>query len=419
MHFSDPPTSACERPRKDDQLSLNALRSEIRIAQSVSVVRQMPTIIAGNAIGAGIAYYAIRSNQSQFAPEPILVCILALLMPMAWSWLKLRNRPRPKSVSQRRINGIIVYSAALGLTWGGLEAVYLSTAPFPVVAFATTAAGFLAAGSVAALFTVPQACLAYSAPMLVSGIVVASLSTDPNHWPLLMILVLMSAGVCGFLRANWRQFSQNVLLSAELAQTVDGQSKLLKQKEDAENALREANLRLQALAARDPLTGVANLRRFDEALQAELSRARRNNSCLSLLLMDADEFKKLNDTHGHQLGDECLRLVADIMKDTFKRPGDVIARYGGEEFAVILPETEPPNAYVLAERLRTRIAEAGSDLGLTVSVGATTSLPTAREETPETLLNRADRALYRAKENGRNRTEIQTLRQVISLRAVS
>ncbi|MBV9393507.1 MAG: GGDEF domain-containing protein, partial [Methylobacteriaceae bacterium] len=281
------------------------------------------------------------------------------------------------------------------------------------------AAGFLAAGSVAALFMVPQACLLYSAPMLASGIVIASLSSDPNHWPLLMTLVLMSAGVSGFLQANWRQFIQNVHLSAKLAETVVAQSKLLKQKEDAENGLREANLRLQALAARDPLTGIANRRRFDEALQAELSRARRNNSSLSLLLIDADEFKKLNDTHGHQLGDECLRLIADVMKDTFKRPGDVIARYGGEEFAVILPETESPNAYVLAERLRTRIAEAGADLSLTISVGATTSLPAARDESPEILLNRTDRALYRAKENGRNRTEIQSVRQVVSLRAAS
>jgi hypothetical protein len=141
--------SACERPRMEDKLSLDAMRSEIRIAQSVSVVRQMPTIIAGNAIGAAISYYAIRSNQPHFAPEPILICIIALLIPMAWSWVKLRTRPRPKSVSQRRVNGIIIYSGALGLTWGALEAVYLSTAPFPVLAFATTAAGFLGAGSVA------------------------------------------------------------------------------------------------------------------------------------------------------------------------------------------------------------------------------------------------------------------------------
>jgi diguanylate cyclase (GGDEF)-like protein len=135
--------------------------------------------------------------------------------------------------------------------------------------------------------------------------------------------------------------------------------------------------------------------------------------------MDADQFKNINDTHGHQLGDECLRLVADVMKETCKRPGDVISRYGGDEFAIILPETESPNAYVLAERLRVQIAGAGSDIGLTVSIGVASSLPSGQQDTPETLLNRTDEALYRAKENGRNRTEIQALRRGVTLRAVS
>jgi diguanylate cyclase (GGDEF)-like protein len=402
------------------------LASELRIAQSVALVRQMPTIMIGNGVGSAIAYYAVSTNHPTLPPQPILICIFLLLMPMAWSWLKLRRRPVPRSVSRRRILGIIAYSAVLGLTWAILEAVYLVSAPFAVLAFATTACGYLAVGSVAALFMVPLASLSFSVPMLASGIAVASLSTDQNHWPLLMILVLMSAGVGGFLKGNWSQFIENVRLGVErasllqrLATQVEEQSELLKAKTDAEKALREANLKLQALAARDPLTGAANRRRFDEALQAEMSRASRNNTCLSLLLIDADDFKELNDTHGHQVGDHCLQLIAEVMKDTCGRPGDVIARYGGEEFAIILPETRSPDAYLVSERLRSRIATAGNHVGLTVSVGLAMSLPAAQTDTPEALLSRADAALYRAKENGRNRTEMQVVRQQISLRAVS
>jgi len=408
-------------PSQQDRLA-----SELRIAQSVALVRQMPTIIIGNGIGSVIAYYAVSINQPRFAPESILICIFLLLIPMAWSWLKLHDRPPPRSVSQRRIFGIVAYSAVLGLTWAILEAVYLVDAPFAVLAFATTACGYLAAGSVAAVFMVPLASLAYSVPMLVSAVAIASLSPDLNHWPLFMVLALMSAGVGGFLKGNWDQFIEGVRLTVErmsllqtLAKQVEEQDALLNAKAEAEKALRDVNLKLQALAARDPLTGAANRRRFDEALQAELSRASRNDSCLSLLLIDVDNFKKLNDTHGHQVGDHCLQLIAEVMKDTCARPGDVIARYGGEEFAIILPETTPADAYLISERLRTRIIAAGSHIDLTISIGVAASVSGIQTDTPESLLNRADAALYRAKENGRNRTEIQAARQQATLRAVS
>jgi len=162
----------------------------------------------------------------------------------------------------------------------------------------------------------------------------------------------------------------------------------------------------------DVLTGIANRRHFDDSLNREFFRLKRNRMPLSLIILDIDHFKKYNDLYGHMAGDNCLRLVATTLQDTVKRPSDVVARFGGEEFAVILPGTEKEGASNIAEQMR-RAIEAlaiphdGSENGfyVTISLGLATLLPD-RVERPEAILEIADGALYRAKQNGRNRIEI-------------
>jgi diguanylate cyclase (GGDEF)-like protein len=140
---------------------------------------------------------------------------------------------------------------------------------------------------------------------------------------------------------------------------------------------------------------------FQEMLREECSRARRYNHPLSLMMFDIDHFKKFNDTYGHPLGDEVIKMVAKTIKE-MARTTDRAFRYGGEEFAVLLPETSSENGLVLAERLRKKIEENRSvkNLVITVSEGITGLLP---EDSPESLVKRADAALYSAKESGRNR----------------
>jgi diguanylate cyclase (GGDEF)-like protein len=172
--------------------------------------------------------------------------------------------------------------------------------------------------------------------------------------------------------------------------------------------LERANRMLRALSYLDGLTGIANRRHFEESLDQEWRRASRTGGPLSLLMVDIDRFKALNDECGHQYGDDCLRQVAAALSDTLKRAGDLAARYGGEEFAVVLPATEIDGASAIGEEIRARIEELAiarepSTPGvITVSVGVATALATEGTE-PSELVDAADRALYQAKNDGRNR----------------
>ena len=179
--------------------------------------------------------------------------------------------------------------------------------------------------------------------------------------------------------------------------------------EEANARLRRANRRLSRLSARDGLTGIANRRRLDRALVLEWRRAGRTETPLSLLMADIDFFKNYNDLHGHQAGDARLKQVAEALAGCLHRAGDLVARYGGEEFAILLPATDEAHALISGEKLRAcveelRIPHGGSGAGpwVTLSLGAATARPRAGLR-PRTLLEHADRALYQAKREGRNR----------------
>jgi two-component system cell cycle response regulator len=173
---------------------------------------------------------------------------------------------------------------------------------------------------------------------------------------------------------------------------------------------RADNRRLEALATTDPLTRVLNRRALLDRLSAEVDRARRFNSSLTLLLLDVDHFKQINDTAGHLAGDAVLRQLGALLEDAVRKV-DVVARYGGEEFVVILPETATDGGITFAERLRERIEmqsyEVGADqpVHLTASIGVAT-FPSPHVATTEDFFARADEALYRAKSGGRNQVRI-------------
>lgn len=178
----------------------------------------------------------------------------------------------------------------------------------------------------------------------------------------------------------------------------------------AESELMQNNRTLAALSCTDALTGLPNRRKFDETLACEWGRARRSAQPLSLIMCDVDHFKLYNDTLGHQAGDVCLQRVAAAMASALERPADLLARYGGEEFAVILPETDAHGAQKVAERLRKavnalqleHIPEHETPY-LTVSFGVSTAPPELTTDSAQLLLRRADAALYKAKDMGRDR----------------
>ncbi|AWU94451.1 diguanylate cyclase [Azospirillum ramasamyi] len=173
---------------------------------------------------------------------------------------------------------------------------------------------------------------------------------------------------------------------------------------------RQADL-LRSLSFLDGLTGIANRRRFDDAMTREWRRCTRSHLPLSLIILDVDHFKAYNDEYGHQAGDECLRLVAELLADRARRPSDLVARYGGEEFVCLLPETDGTGAIRVAEGFRAAVAEqriphAQSPVApfVTISLGVATVTPSA-DGSPERLAEMADQLLYRAKRAGRNRVQ--------------
>jgi diguanylate cyclase (GGDEF)-like protein len=172
-----------------------------------------------------------------------------------------------------------------------------------------------------------------------------------------------------------------------------------------------AEQKLAVLATTDSLTGLANRRHFDEVMQREWQRAIREQTSVSVLMIDADRFKSYNDTHGHQSGDRYLEAISRCIGDKTRRATDLAARYGGEEFAVLLPGTESHGAFEIAERIRTNVTQlglkdpAGAGMAPTVSIGIACVVPQSGSNHRD-LVNAADRALYEAKANGRNRTEL-------------
>jgi diguanylate cyclase (GGDEF)-like protein len=181
---------------------------------------------------------------------------------------------------------------------------------------------------------------------------------------------------------------------------------------DRERRLLDHAESLRARSYVDALTGIANRRYFDVALDRELRRAQRSGSELSLLLMDIDSFKAYNDHFGHQQGDTCLTTVAKALAATLKRPADVAARYGGEEFAAVLPDTSAEQARIVANAIREHIASlklahspSATRPHVTLSVGVA-SFDKDSLNDPAALIEAADKALYAAKRSGRDRVVV-------------
>jgi diguanylate cyclase (GGDEF)-like protein len=234
-----------------------------------------------------------------------------------------------------------------------------------------------------------------------------------NAAPILYTLAVLSLGI-----VNLRTHVELGTASVVIALIVYAIRSLTLQRRlmFAQKALLEARDRLERISLQDGLTDVANRRCFDRTFQAEWNRSIRAQAPLSLLLVDLDHFKRINDEHGHLFGDQCLIAVAKALSAVLPRTGDLLARYGGEEFAAILSATDAAGAQIVAARMRASVgalairSEAGADCTPTISIGVSTwKFP--EPGLPEDLVEAADRALYRAKQNGRNRTEYLAMKE--------
>jgi len=195
-------------------------------------------------------------------------------------------------------------------------------------------------------------------------------------------------------------------LSLQLKQLLDQES-LLK------HELKVANEQLQHLASTDSLTHLANRRIFDNTLEQQWKLAQRMQSPIALILCDIDFFKPYNDHYGHLAGDYCLKVLAEVLSQSVRRPVDLVARYGGEEFVVLLPETSTDGALHVASLIQATLRKraiphqfSSVSTYLTLSMGVAGGVP-SQAEAPRDLIDAADKALYRAKEAGRDRIVCQ------------
>jgi diguanylate cyclase (GGDEF)-like protein len=231
-------------------------------------------------------------------------------------------------------------------------------------------------------------------------------------WARLLGLLLLAIAVWGAIRL--RLAALRARKNEELARAYEHVHRMAGELEDTNRQLAVANVRLRALSYLDGLTGVANRRRFDEALEEACADAATHREPLSLVLIDLDHFKQLNDTQGHQHGDEALRAVASLLAERTESAGGLAARFGGEEFAWLLPGLDVAAATAEADAFRQSVRDAairhdGAASGIvTASLGVACSSGTS-PLTPLTLIAAADAALYRAKSRGRDRVEAEPM----------
>ena len=231
-------------------------RNEVRVEQSVVLVRHLPVLVIGNGVGALISIRALAAYIDASLLWPLVAGIALLIAPMISSWLRLRGRPAPARVSRRHIVTIIAHSSALGLAWAALMLFYFSRAPFEVFASLIAGATFLALSAVAALSVIPFACIGYSTPIMIAAIALSASSTGSMHGTLTLVLLLMCVGLMGFLAANWRAARRVIDLSVEkslllqnLAAELDSTRVALDAQQHSEAALRDSETLLAQKSA--------------------------------------------------------------------------------------------------------------------------------------------------------------------------
>lgn len=280
---------------------------------------------------------------------------------------------------------LFALSYAHAITLSGLMVLMLMTPRFDeqVMATALITVG-LVSGAVASLTPKPMFTQIYVAVLVVPTILVSIFHSKFNYLlPLFLIL-------WGYYIFMGRRFSAEYQRAFHI-----------------ETKLKDQQRKLEQLNITDTLTGIYNRQFFDNAMDLQWDVASRSQSSISLLFLDLDFFKRVNDEYGHLIGDKALCHAAKIFKDVTKRKSDMIARYGGEEFAIILAGTSPDDAKALAEQIRTHLEECPliigeKELHLTTSIGVNSIIPNNQISYVD-FIDQADQALYQAKNQGRNR----------------
>ena len=281
-----------------------------------------------------------------------------------------------------------------GIAWGLGGLFVLNSTPAGTVVI-ITAIQAMVMGSALTLGAFLPAFYAFAIPATIPMVTVLLISREDSNFVLALYSILFLLLFISIARRFNRSLSDTLQLSFE--------------KEELVNALTDAYDLQARLAKTDSLTQLANRRHFDEVLDKEIARLQRSGEPLSLLILDVDHFKAYNDNYGHIAGDECLKQIAGVFQRNLNRTSDLAARYGGEEFAGVMPGTEHPGTILLAEQIRADVEALkilhGKSLTaphVTISLGVAT-FNCAQLKSSSHAVAIADKLLYRAKTEGRNR----------------
>lgn len=358
-------------------------------------------LIANSAIpliGSAVGGVLVGLSQIESSHTNGLLIWLSLLFSSIsirfWLTRRCRARLAEHGYDRREAVHYAMTTSLSGVAWG-LGGLLLSGATPMAMVVTISAIQAMVMGGVLTLGAFIPSFLAFALPAMLPMIVVLALGGSVAE----IVLALYSAIFLLLMTGIVRRFNNSLRRTWQLHF----------EKEDLVRALTAAHDNLSILAKTDGLTGIANRRCFDEALAAELLRMHRSASPLSLIILDVDHFKAFNDHFGHVVGDHCLRSIAEVFQRQLNRASDLAARYGGEEFAGIMPETGYDGALSLAEKIRTEVlalaipqSPEAAQSCVSVSLGVVT-LDCSAIHAPLDVVAMADRQLYRAKSEGRNR----------------
>lgn len=352
------------------------LREQIQLYQS-----QAYATFWGNVIGSGLLVYVIFPATSQ------LLAMVWLSTQISFNLLRYLLTRRCTDITMdsdvvigRRYRYLYVMVIGSGLLWGSSCFIYPTHSMEHQLLFflVITSTGAVATSLLNAM---PRLYITWITLFFTPIFIITLFDTNNLSYRLSFMLVVLYI----YMVSTARTYRENLLASIEM------------------------RIKLQQQASIDALTGIANRRYFMEEFQNEWQRATRHQHPITLIIVDIDHFKNLNDTHGHQKGDECLQTIAQLLHHNIRRSGEFAARIGGEEFAIVLPDTTASQAISLAGKIRqklstTRFTGDSGHFHVTVSMGIACAVP-ALGVSQHKLFQMADKALYKAKADGRDRYE--------------
>jgi diguanylate cyclase (GGDEF)-like protein len=354
------------------------LRRRIYVLYAIAIA----ALVLFQVVQTGAAWTVLWPHLSLRDDYPPYVAWVLYVVLIAWFTREFLDLRRAAPLMIRLLHAAVIAVVVTSALYVAVPDWLVASKLYPLLDPAVTVlllAAMLGSGVVARRAGVPGSLayiIAFSGSAL--GIIVAEIATYLPETSLRELAYFPTA--CG---VAW----ESIFLALALGQRV----------RDSE---REA-ARLAIFAYRDGLTGIANRRAFDEAIEREWNRASRTVRPLAIILFDIDHFKRFNDRYGHPQGDACLVAVAQAVAESARREGDLAARFGGEEFVLLLPNTDGDAAFAIADEVRRRVAALhDGDDPLTISAGVATS---ADAPDPRALIAAADAALYAAKQGGRDR----------------